>query len=178
MWAPFLFLVVLMFAFNSFSHGTQDLYPTFLQKDHQFTPQTVGLIAVVANVGRCWVGFVLEPGRKKSAGGGRSSLPHCWRFPSFRCGRIRIPCPDAGAGRLSDAIYGAGGVGRDSGTLERAFAAGGAGNLSGIRLSTGEICSRREMVCFRPNWPSSATAESSRRFWPGPCWWSQRWSRS
>jgi SHS family lactate transporter-like MFS transporter len=43
--------VVLMFAFNSFSHGTQDLYPTFLQKDHHFTPQTVGLIAIIANVG-------------------------------------------------------------------------------------------------------------------------------
>jgi|SRR5579862_2134805 len=47
----FAFLVVLMFSFNSFSHGTQDLYPTFLQKDHQFTPQTVGLVAIVANVG-------------------------------------------------------------------------------------------------------------------------------
>lgn len=47
----FIFLVVLMFAFNSFSHGTQDLYPTFLQKDHHFTPQTVGLIAIVANIG-------------------------------------------------------------------------------------------------------------------------------
>src|SRR5882757_1182969 len=35
----FIFLVVLMFSFNSFSHGTQDLYPTFLQKDHHFTPQ-------------------------------------------------------------------------------------------------------------------------------------------
>jgi SHS family lactate transporter-like MFS transporter len=47
----FAFLVVLMFAFNSFSHGTQDLYPTFLTKDHGFTPQTVGFIAIVANVG-------------------------------------------------------------------------------------------------------------------------------
>ena len=47
----FVFLVGLMFAFNSFSHGTQDLYPTFLQKDHHFTPQTVGLIAIIANVG-------------------------------------------------------------------------------------------------------------------------------
>jgi SHS family lactate transporter-like MFS transporter len=46
-----LFLVVLMFSFNSFSHGTQDLYPTFLQKDHHFTPQTVGLIAIIANIG-------------------------------------------------------------------------------------------------------------------------------
>jgi SHS family lactate transporter-like MFS transporter len=47
----FAFLVVLMFAFNSFSHGSQDLYPTFLQKDHKFTPQTVGLIAIIANIG-------------------------------------------------------------------------------------------------------------------------------
>ena len=47
----FAFLVVLMFAFNSFSHGSQDLYPTFLQKDHKFAPQTVGLIAIVANIG-------------------------------------------------------------------------------------------------------------------------------
>ena len=47
----FIFLVLLMFSFNSLSHGTQDLYPTFLQKDHRFTPQTVGLIAIIANIG-------------------------------------------------------------------------------------------------------------------------------
>jgi SHS family lactate transporter-like MFS transporter len=47
----FLFLVVMMFCFNSFSHGTQDLYPTFLQKNHQFSPQTVGLIAIIYNIG-------------------------------------------------------------------------------------------------------------------------------
>ena len=47
----FAFLVVLMFAFNSFSHGTQDLYPTFLQKNLQFTPKTVSLVAIVYNIG-------------------------------------------------------------------------------------------------------------------------------
>jgi MFS transporter, SHS family, lactate transporter len=47
----FTFLVVLMFAFNSFSHGTQDVYPTFLQKNLQFTPKTVGLIAIIYNIG-------------------------------------------------------------------------------------------------------------------------------
>jgi MFS transporter, SHS family, lactate transporter len=41
----------LMFAFNSFSHGTQDLYPTFLQKNLQFTPKTVSLIAIIYNIG-------------------------------------------------------------------------------------------------------------------------------
>ena len=54
----FAFLVVLMFAFNSFSHGTQDLYPTFLQKDNHFTPQTVGLIAIIANIGALLGGIV------------------------------------------------------------------------------------------------------------------------
>lgn len=49
--AVFVFLIVLMFAFNSFSHGTQDLYPTFLQKNLHLTPQTVSLIAIVYNVG-------------------------------------------------------------------------------------------------------------------------------
>ncbi len=47
----FLFVIVLMFAFNSFSHGTQDVYPTFLQMNLHFTPHTVGFIAIIYNVG-------------------------------------------------------------------------------------------------------------------------------
>ncbi len=46
-----LYMVVLMMAFNLFSHGTQDLYPTFLQKQHRFDPATVSWIAIVANIG-------------------------------------------------------------------------------------------------------------------------------
>ena len=40
----FLFLVLLMTAFMSFSHGTQDLYPTFLTVQARLAPATVGLI--------------------------------------------------------------------------------------------------------------------------------------
>jgi SHS family lactate transporter-like MFS transporter len=47
----FVLLVLLMFAFNSFSHGTQDLYPTFLTKGHQLGPQKVMFITVIANIG-------------------------------------------------------------------------------------------------------------------------------
>ncbi|HVA58529.1 MAG: MFS transporter [Gemmatimonadaceae bacterium] len=50
-WKLFLYVVVLMTAFNFFSHGTQDLYPTFLQAQHHFSTGTVSLIAIVANVG-------------------------------------------------------------------------------------------------------------------------------
>jgi len=47
----FLFLVLLMFSFNSFSHGTQDIYPTFLHANLRFTPRTVSTIAIIYNIG-------------------------------------------------------------------------------------------------------------------------------
>jgi SHS family lactate transporter-like MFS transporter len=51
-YAPtFLFLILLMTGFNAFSHGTQDLYPTFLEKDHHFSASLTGSIAIVYNIG-------------------------------------------------------------------------------------------------------------------------------
>ena len=50
-WGLFLYVIVLMTAFNFFSHGTQDLYPTFLQVQHQLSPHTVGIIAIIYNIG-------------------------------------------------------------------------------------------------------------------------------
>jgi SHS family lactate transporter-like MFS transporter len=50
-WQLALYAILLMTAFNFFSHGTQDLYPTFLQKQHHFAPATVGTIAVLYNIG-------------------------------------------------------------------------------------------------------------------------------
>lgn len=47
----FLLLTCLMAAFNSFSHGTQDLYPTFLQRDHGLNAQTTAWVAIVGNLG-------------------------------------------------------------------------------------------------------------------------------
>ncbi|HEY4077525.1 MAG TPA: MFS transporter [Rhizomicrobium sp.] len=49
-WRLMLFAVVMMTAFNFFSHGTQDIYPTFLQKQHGFGKGTVSLIAVLYNI--------------------------------------------------------------------------------------------------------------------------------
>jgi SHS family lactate transporter-like MFS transporter len=46
-----IYAVLLMTAFNFFSHGTQDIYPTFLQVEHKMSPQTVGTIAVIYNIG-------------------------------------------------------------------------------------------------------------------------------
>ena len=50
-WRMGLYAVFVMTAFNFFSHGTQDLYPTFLQVQLGFSPAVVGTLAVIYNVG-------------------------------------------------------------------------------------------------------------------------------
>ena len=50
-WKLALYLVVLMTAMNFFSHGSHDLYPTFLQKQRGFDTHTTGMLAIVFNVG-------------------------------------------------------------------------------------------------------------------------------
>lgn len=50
-WPLFLYAMLLMTAFNFMSHGTQDLYPTFLALQHGFSPAWVGTLTAIMNVG-------------------------------------------------------------------------------------------------------------------------------
>lgn len=50
-WGTALYAIVLMTAFNFFSHGTQDIYPRFLQAQHGFSVREVTTIAVIYNIG-------------------------------------------------------------------------------------------------------------------------------
>ena len=50
-WLIALYAVLLMSAFNFFSHGTQDLYPTFLQVQLKLDTKTVGLVTAIMNLG-------------------------------------------------------------------------------------------------------------------------------
>jgi SHS family lactate transporter-like MFS transporter len=50
-WRTVVFMIVLMTGFNFLSHGTQDLYPTFLEVQHHLAPETVGTIAIIYNIG-------------------------------------------------------------------------------------------------------------------------------
>ncbi|EIC83569.1 MFS transporter [Serratia sp. M24T3] len=70
-WKLCVYLVVLMAAFNFFSHGTQDLYPTFLKVQHGFDAHTVSIIAICYNIasimGGVTFGVLSERiGRKKA----------------------------------------------------------------------------------------------------------------
>lgn len=50
-WLMFVYLVLLMTAFNFISHGSQDLYPTLLVKQHNVGPDRKTVIMVVVNLG-------------------------------------------------------------------------------------------------------------------------------
>jgi SHS family lactate transporter-like MFS transporter len=50
-WRIALYLIVLMTGMNFLSHGTGDLYPTFLQQQRHLDTQATGLLAIVLNVG-------------------------------------------------------------------------------------------------------------------------------
>lgn len=50
-WKLFAYLVVLMMAFNMFSHGSQDMYPTFLKQQMHFDTATVSVLTIVLNLG-------------------------------------------------------------------------------------------------------------------------------
>ncbi len=67
----FLFLILLMTAFMSISHGTQDVYPTFLEAQIGLTPHVVGTIGVLYGIaqiaGGIFFGTVSEKwGRKRA----------------------------------------------------------------------------------------------------------------
>jgi SHS family lactate transporter-like MFS transporter len=57
-WKLFLYLFVLMTMMNFVSHGTQDMYPTFLKSDWHFSPERIGLISAIANVGAIVGGII------------------------------------------------------------------------------------------------------------------------
>jgi len=66
-----IYAIILMTAFNFFSHGSQDLYPTFLRVQHQFDAHTVSWITITLNIGAIcgglFFGWVSEKiGRKRA----------------------------------------------------------------------------------------------------------------
>ncbi|MEP6485486.1 MAG: MFS transporter [Rudaea sp.] len=70
-WGRALFMIVLMTLFNCFSHGTQDLYPLFLQVEKGFGTDMTGKLAIIgpigAIVGGLFFGALSERiGRKKA----------------------------------------------------------------------------------------------------------------
>ncbi|HEU4643667.1 MAG TPA: MFS transporter [Gemmatimonadaceae bacterium] len=58
-WKLFLYLVLLMTMMNFVSHGTQDMYPTFLQRGWKFGPEMRAVVTAVSMVGAIVGGIVV-----------------------------------------------------------------------------------------------------------------------
>lgn len=58
-WRRFLYLVLLLTAMGFISHGTQDLYPTFLQQQRHFAPNHVAETTMFSMVGAIIGGLVI-----------------------------------------------------------------------------------------------------------------------
>jgi SHS family lactate transporter-like MFS transporter len=70
-WRLFLYLVVLMSIMGFVSHGTQDMYPTFLERDWKFTPERRAIVTMIGNIGAIVGGILFgyfsdRIGRRKS----------------------------------------------------------------------------------------------------------------
>jgi SHS family lactate transporter-like MFS transporter len=70
-WPLFVYMIVLMTVFNFFSHGTEDLYPTFLQVQRKFPQPTVAAIAIIYTIGGilgalCFGTFSERIGRRRT----------------------------------------------------------------------------------------------------------------
>ncbi|PQE07619.1 sugar transporter family protein [Rutstroemia sp. NJR-2017a BBW] len=58
-WMILIYLILLMAGFNFMSHGSQDLYPTMLKNQYNFSPNAVTVTQVVANLGAITGGTVV-----------------------------------------------------------------------------------------------------------------------
>jgi MFS transporter, SHS family, lactate transporter len=89
----FIYLIVLMTAFNSLSHGTQDNFPTFLQAQLKFDVGSTSTITIIANIGAI-IGGTLFGYNSQYWGRRRAIIVACIigivMIP-FWAGLIRIP---------------------------------------------------------------------------------------
>ncbi len=71
-WRLAVYAIVLMTAFNLFSHGTQDLYPTFLRVERGLSTGAISRIAILYNIGAICGGLLF--GRLSSRLGRRAAI--------------------------------------------------------------------------------------------------------
>ena len=71
-WKLFAYLVILLTFMNFASHGTQDMYPTFLQRFWHFDAPKRSMISAIAGVGAIFGEIVFGYYSDRKAGVGRS----------------------------------------------------------------------------------------------------------
>ncbi|KAJ1958367.1 Carboxylic acid transporter [Linderina pennispora] len=83
-WLRCIYSIILMAGMNFMSHGSQDLYPTFLKKQHGYTPRQATIGTVVGNLGAIVGGIIF--GYNSEYFGRRRTIAFC-----CICGACFIP---------------------------------------------------------------------------------------
>jgi SHS family lactate transporter-like MFS transporter len=58
-WRRFLYFILLMMMVALLAHGTQDMYPTFLQRARMYTPKQTADITIISMIGACFGGLAI-----------------------------------------------------------------------------------------------------------------------
>ena len=167
-----IYMVVLMMCFNLFSHGTQDLYPTFLQKQHNFDPHGE-LDRHCRQSRRDRRRPPVRPSVGEDRPGQRDHDRRAHRPAGYSVMGLRLDADPACGRRVHHAGRGAGGVGRDSGSSQRACAGRGARDHSRPSSTRPAISSPPTTARSRPRSPRRTAAITPSRW----RWW-RAWSRS
>ncbi len=133
-----LYAIVLMTAFNFFSHGSQDLYPTFLRVQHKFDAHTVGIIAVVLNIGAIIGGIVFGSLSQRIGRRRAIVIAALIALPVLPLWGLSTEPIWLAAGAFLMQISVQGALGRDPRSPERVVAARSARHLPRHRLSVGQ----------------------------------------
>jgi SHS family lactate transporter-like MFS transporter len=140
-WPLFLYMVILMAAFNSFSHGTQDLYPSgFLERQRGLALGTVTKIAIIYNLGAITGGILIGAisqriGRRRAiAGAALLALP---MIPLW-IGASTVAGLAVGAFLIQFAVQGAWGV--VPAHLNELSPAAVRGTFPGLAYQLGNLC--------------------------------------
>ena len=129
-----IYMVVLMMCFNLFSHGTQDLYPTFLQKQHGFDPGDGELDQHCRQLGAIAGGLTFGHISEKIGRVNAITIASVIALPTLPLWAYSVDARAARARRLHHAGRGAGRLGRGPGPSQRTVAERGARHHPGLRL--------------------------------------------
>ena len=125
-WKLFLYLTLLMTMMNFVSHGTQDMYPTFLERQWHFGPSQRSLMTGISMIGAILGGIVMGLLSDRYRPPPRHGHRAAGRNRDGPAVGLRAVHGAAGLGSVSDSVHGAGRVGRHSGASVRALARFGA----------------------------------------------------
>ncbi len=135
----FAYLVLLMTMMNLVSHGTQDLYPTFLEKGRGLEPRTVAMVAIIYNVGALAGGLIF--GWLSDRWGRRRAMVAAVLIGVHGGAAVDISAVDRAADcrRVPDAVHGAGRMGTIPAHLVELSPSAVRGLFSGLAYQLGVL---------------------------------------